>query len=133
MCDALPGGPPLYHHLFLPHLEDHEWEHLTNEGMHASGMKEALIPEYLIDTGSMSEEKINEIPTDAEQDALSAMRTTHWSGSLTSSSTGSAWVRGLQQLHRVHPCQPACATMWGLTTPHIGGGVLALITCWNKL
>jgi hypothetical protein len=109
------------------------WEHLADEGMRTSGMKEALVPEDLTDTCSMSEEQTNEIPTSAVQDPMSAMRMTHWSGSLTSSSTEFAWVRGLQQLHRVHPHRPTCATVWGLTNPHIGGGVLTLMTCWNKL
>jgi hypothetical protein len=123
----------LHHCLFLPHLEDHEWELLANEGMHALGMKEALVPEDLTDTGSMSEEQTNEIPVGAGQDPLSAMRMTHWSGSLTSSSTGSAWVHGLQWLHQVHPHRLACATVWGLMNPHIDGGVLASMTSWNKL
>jgi hypothetical protein len=120
----------LHHRLFLPHLEDHEWERLVDEGMHTSGMKEVLIPEDLADTGLMSKD---EIPIGTGQDPLPVMRTTNWSGSLTSSSTGSAWVHGLQWLHQVHPRRSACATEWGLTNPHIGGRVLASMTCWNKL
>jgi hypothetical protein len=46
----------LHHSLFLPHLEDHEWERLADEGMHTLGMKEVLVPEDLTDTWSMSEE-----------------------------------------------------------------------------
>jgi hypothetical protein len=123
----------LHHHLFLPHLEDHEWECITDEGMHASGMKEVLVPEDLIDIGSMSEEQSDEILIGAGQDPLSVMRTTHWSGSLTSSSTRSAWVCGLQQLRRVHPHRLTCTIEWGLTNPHILGRVLTSMTCWNKL
>jgi hypothetical protein len=66
--------------------------------MHTSSMKEALISEDLDDTGLMSKEQTDEIPTDAGQESLFVMRMTHWSGSLTSSSIGSAWVRGLQWL-----------------------------------
>jgi hypothetical protein len=139
-CHALPchrratrHQEDLHHRLFLPHLEHHEWEHLTDEGMHTSGTKEVLVPEDLTDSWSMSEEQTDEIPIDAGQDPMFAMRMTHWSGSLTRSSIGSAWVCGLQQQRQVHPHRSACATVWGLTNPHIGSGVLALMTCWNKL
>jgi hypothetical protein len=121
------------HRLFLPHLEDHEWERLVDEGLHASGMKVVHVPEDLAHNGSLSVEWTNEIAANTKHNPPSTMRTIRWSDSLTSSLTRYAWDRGLQWLSQVHPHRPACITEWELTNPHIGGGVLATVMGWNKL